>query len=192
SVFYIERMQPDWLAENRSHQRYPSLVAGFIFGSLGLLGLGPIGGSYLASFFSQSSEVPSSFLLVLGFIVLFAIISGSLVGLLNAFLYTREARSSADDKRWSWRRLGGCMVRGVLNGLLVGVLIGFPVGLFLGHHLHLDELTWGIAEGVIFWLFGALGFGLVDGLLGIQVTEIWPVETFAWSWAKMGRNLMKY
>ena len=192
SVFYIERMQPDWLAESRSRHQYPALVAGFIFGLLGLISLGPLGGPYLANFSLQSIGFQPSFISVLGFIILFGVISGSLVGMMSAFLYTREAGRSADDKRWSWRRIRCHIVRGVLNGLIVGILIGFFPGLLLAHRSGGNELTWGIAEGVLFWLLGALGFGLVDGLLSIQMTEIRPVETLAWSWAKMGRNLMKY
>lgn len=193
SVFYIERMQPDWLSEQRSHQQYPRLAAGLIFGLLGLLSLGPIGRPLVAGFSSQISGVQPSFVLVLGFMILFAAVSGSLVGLLNGLLYAREVRREpTDDRKWSWRRMGRCIVRGVFNGLLVGILIGFPSGLLTGHRLGGDELTWGIAEGVIFWLLGALGFVLIDRLLGVRVTEIRPVETFAWSWAKMGRGLMKY
>ncbi len=196
SVFYIERMQPDWLVENHVHHRYPSLVAGLIFGLLGLISLGPLGGPYLANFSLQVIGLQPSFIAVLGFIILFGLISGSLVGLVNAFLYRGEYRGeagrSADEKKGPWRRIGRHIIRGVLNGLIVGILIGFFPGLLLAHRSGGDELTWGIAEGVLFWLLGALGFGLVDGLLGIQVSEIRPVETFAWSWARMGRNLMKY
>jgi len=79
----------------------------------------------------------------------------------------------------------------VLNGLLVGLLLGLPYGWLLGHRLA-DQAAWIIMSGVIAGLLGGIGFGLIDGLLGIRVTAIQPAEVFAWSWAGMGRSLAKF
>lgn len=192
SIFYIERMQPDWLSENHLHRWYPFLVAALIFGLPTALGFGLIGWSVLADLFQISGTQPP-FVLVLGLTILFGLVSGSLFGLLNGWLYAREAtRRPAHNRRWPWRRIGRSIVWGVLNGLLCGLLIGFPSGLAQGYQQGGDALSSGIVRGVLFWPFGAVGFALIDGLLGIQVTEIQPAETFAWSWGRMRRNLVKY
>jgi hypothetical protein len=79
----------------------------------------------------------------------------------------------------------------VLNGLLIGLLIGFPYGLFLGQGQAGKNISI-ITTGVTFWLLGGLIFGLTEGLLGIQVAEIRPVEVFSWSWKDIGWNLVRF
>jgi eukaryotic-like serine/threonine-protein kinase len=189
SIFYIERMQPNWLPENHAPQRHSRLAAGLIFAFLGALLIGPFSG-YLIF---QSSELQSSFALALVLILLFGCISGLLFGLLNGLLYTRETGGQEHDGKWSLRRLGTHIFRGVFNGLLVGLLVGFPAGLFLSHlRGGGDELSSGIVQSIFFWLFGSAVFALIDGLLGIQVTEIQHAETFDWLKEKMTSNLLKY
>ena len=189
-IFYIERMQPDWLPENHYPQRYSRLAAGLIFGLLGALVVGPFSGSL----FFQSSGIQPSFGLVPSFILLFVCVSGLLFGLLNGSLYVREARSTVHGWKSLLRLIGRRFFRAVFNGLLVGLLIGFPSGLVLGHlpDAGTDELTSGIVQGTLFWLFGGAGFALIDGLLGIQLTKIQLAETFDWLWAEMKWNLVKY
>jgi hypothetical protein len=192
SIFYIERMQPDWLSEKHLRRWYPRLAAGIIFGLPTALGFGLVGGSLVADLYSQINRVPPPFILVLGFIIFFGLVSGSLFGLLNGWLYARETRRRpAHARRWPRRPLSRSIVPGVLNGLLFGLLIGCPLGLVQWDQ-HGDELPCVISRGILFWLLGAMGFALIDGLLGIEVTEIRPAETFAWSWVRMWRNLVKY
>ncbi len=189
TVFYIERMQPDWLEDQSSHQRYSRITTGLIFGLVGALCLGPAGGLIFASLIFPSSP---GFGILLGFAVLGGLVSGALFGLLNGLIQGQETeRRQSGKTRWSWKRAWGRIVRGVLNGWLVGLLIGLPYGLSLGQGLD-DELTWALTVGVIIGSLGGLGFGLIDGLLSIQTAEIRPKETFAWSWMGMGRNLVKF
>ena len=185
SVFYIERMQPNWLAGTCMQRWYPCLSAGLIFGLLGLLGLGPIGGLLLTNFLHQMSGVPSSLGLTLGLILVCGMVIGSLFGLLNGLLYAREAR------RKKWKRRGRRFIQAVLNGCLTSILLGLPYGWLLGHRIG-SQLSVIVMSGGVTSLLGGIGFGLIDGLLGIQVTTIQPAEAFVWSWAKMGRKLVKY
>lgn len=82
-------------------------------------------------------------------------------------------------------------MRGLANGWLTALLVGLPYGLYLQLPGSVDMATTGIIALVI-GILGALVFTLVDGFLGIQLTEIRPAETFGWSWTRMGRNLVKY
>ena len=185
SVFYIERMQPDWLLETRLQRWHACLSVGLIFGLLAALGFGPVGGSLLMnlSFVRNGVQPSPSLFLILA--LLFGFVSGSLFGLLNGLLYAREAQ------RGIWRRAGRRITQAMLNGLLVGLLLGLPYGWLLGYQLA-DQLAWILMSGVIAGLLGGIGFGLVDGLLGIRVTAIHPAEVFTWSWAGMGRSLAKF
>ncbi len=192
TVFYIERIQPHWLSESRSPRRYPRYAAGLIFGLIGSLGLGPAAWLLFTNLFLESSGVEPSLGLSVGFILLFGLVSGSLFGLLNGFLYEQEMeRRPARGMRWWWKRTRRRIVKRVLNGLLIGLLFGVPYGLALGQRLG-GGFSWMLPVGVIIGLLGGLGFGLIDGLLGIQMAQIQPAKMFAWSWASMGRNLLKF
>ncbi|GAC1701672.1 MAG: hypothetical protein PVS3B3_29280 [Ktedonobacteraceae bacterium] len=191
SIFYMERMQPDWLSESGSHRHYPRLSVGLIFGLLGSLGFGPTGWMLFPNLY-ESSRVQPPFGLSLGFILLFGLVSGSLFGLLNAFLYKQEAeRKLIRGMRWSWKRTLRRIVKGVLNGLLIGLLFGVPYGLALGLQQGSPFLGM-LSIGVLVTLLGGVGFGLLERLLDIQTAQIQSAETFAWSWASMGRNLVKF
>ena len=189
AVFYIERMQPDWLEDQSSRQRFSRATTGLIFGLVGALCLGPVGGLNVSSLIFASSP---GFGILLGFALFGVLVSGSLFGLLNGLIQGQEAEERQSVKtRWPWRRAWRRIVRCALNGGLVGLLVGFPYGLYLDQGLP-DELNWGLTVGVIIGSLGGLGFGLIEGFLSIQTAEIRPKETFAWSWIGMGLNLVKF
>ena len=192
SVFYMERMQPDWLSGSESHRHYPRLVAGLIFGLLGSLGFGPTVWMLFTNLYFESSGVQPAFGLSLGFILLFGLVSGSLFGLLNAFFYKQEMeRKLLHGMRRSWKFVLRRIVKGVLNGLLIGLLFGVPYGLALGLQLG-GPFIGMLSTGILFALLGGVGFGLIERLLDIQTAQIQPAETFVWSWTSMGRNLVKF
>jgi hypothetical protein len=125
-------------------------------------------------------------------ILLFGLVGGLLFGLLNGFSYAQEIeRGPIDRTRWSWWRIRERILTGINNGLLVGLLVGMPYGLSLGQRLG-DVPEWIFALEVISVLLGGFGFVLIDRLLDVQATDIQPAETFGWSWARMGRNLVKF
>lgn len=185
TVFYIERMQPDWLENEWSQQLYIRITVGLVFGLFGVLCLGPIDGLIFAQ--SPWSVAFLVFTLLCGFV------SGATLGLLNGFVSRPEVEKRQNGKtRWSWKRVWGRIARGMLNGGLAGGLVGIPYGLFLYQQLGSDKLTPVLIIGVMVGLVGSLVFLLIDGFLNIQTTEIRPAETFAWSWRKMGRNCVKF
>ena len=181
SVFYIERMQPDWLVESRMHGRYPGLMGGLTLGLFSAPVFGPIGGFLLAHLVSPQPPL----WLILGLMLVFGLMTGSLFGLFNGLMYAQEA------KRGFWSRLGRRVVQGIVNGVLIGFVLGVPYGLFLGQRAH-DQQGWIILIGTAFGILGGAGFVLVDSLLGLEVTAIRPVEVFTWTWAGMARKLLQY
>lgn len=198
AVFYIERMQPDWLEDHRSRRHYPGSTVGFIFALIGSLGLGPAGGQMLLNLLPSLNLLPKStgellsFILFLGLALLFGLVSGSLFGLVNAVLFTQDTEARPTTKlRGRQSRTPRRIAGAVLNGVLVGLLVGLPYGLSLGLRLG-DVQSWTLLSGGFAGLLGALAFGLVDGLLDIQTTVIRPAETFIWSWKKMWLKLVKF
>ncbi|MFL5699653.1 MAG: protein kinase domain-containing protein [Ktedonobacteraceae bacterium] len=186
TVFYIERMQPDWLEDQRSRKRYPHLVYGLTFALIGALCLGPAGGGL----YSLSSDVGG---LLAGTLVL-GLISASLFGLPNGLIAERPSVKRSDGRnRWSWRRLGERMGRALINGCLVGLLIGLPISLLaLQQEKGQNTFAFALAIVAIYSFLGGLVSLLIDGILGIQTTEIRPTETYVWSWTRMGHQFLKF
>ncbi|HLZ60293.1 MAG TPA: protein kinase [Ktedonosporobacter sp.] len=187
TVFYIERMQPDWLEDQWSRKRYPHLVYGLIFAFIGAFCLGPDGGKLFMPFPNMG-----------GFLVAalsFALVCASCFGMLNGLIAGRPPVKKANGRiRWSWLRIGERLSRALLNGCLVGLLIGLPFGIaVLQQRVNqtLNTQTNVLIIGVLFSFLGGLLSLLIDGILGIQTTEIRPTETFVWSWVKMGQQCLK-
>ncbi len=189
TAFYIERMQPDWLTERWALRSYPRMAAGLIFGLFGFLLLGPISGLLL--FVALATLRPPFLGISIPIEVLFPswmFLLGLVFGLFNGLTY--RLKHSA-KKKWIW---GGRIARGTLNGLLAGLSIGLPLGLLAYQESTSDlnsiislvgiVLVVGVVVGVVFFL--------IDSLLGLQMTEIRPTETFAWSWWRMARNVGKF
>ncbi|GAC1402091.1 MAG: hypothetical protein NVSMB49_17630 [Ktedonobacteraceae bacterium] len=185
SIFYIERMQPDWLSEGRAQQSsYARLAAGLIFGLLTALSLGPLGGMLFMTLWSMINRVQLPFGLLLDSMLLIGVVLGTLVGSLNGLLYMH------DKERRFWGRIGRYIAQAVLNGLLIGLLLGCPygvIGYLIVHDWNL--IAW---NGLIIGLLGGFVYVLIDALLGIRMADIRPAETFVWSWARMGWNLLKF
>ncbi|HZR40605.1 MAG TPA: NACHT domain-containing protein, partial [Ktedonobacteraceae bacterium] len=182
TVFYVERMQPDWLEDQWSRKRYPHLVYGLIFALIGALCLGPVGGMLFMY------DVGGYFFAVLPF----GLVCASFFGVLNGLIAgTPPVKKANGRNKWSWRRMWERIVRALFNGCLVGVLIGLPYGLYLLPQLN-NEIIVVPLVGMLLLLFGGLVSLFIDSMLDIQTTEIRPTETFVWSWARMGRQFLKF
>ena len=189
TVFYIERLQPDWLPGEK--RRAVRLVFGLVFGLVGL--------------YVWLAVVSSVFELVFGPIsgLVYGLVSGLVLGLVND--PSKEIKS-VETVHWSWRIVSGLvfgLVLGLLSGLFFG-LVGLGAGLFFGlvfgpvndpsgeiklveavhwswrKVLKSEVLVFGLVFGLVVWLLGWLLFGLfigtfiLRGLLqkGLSVGEI--------------------
>ena len=184
SIFYIERMQPDWLTEGRFQQSYARLATGLIFGLLTALILGPLSGMLLTTLWSMINKVHLSLGFLLGSMLITGVVLGTFVGFLNGLLYTH------DKERGFRGRLGRRIAQGVLNGLLIGLQLGCPFGVI--GYLIVHDSTLIALQGLNVGLLSGFAYVLIDVLLGIRIADIRPAEIFVWSWARMWRSLIKF
>ena len=195
TVFYIERMQPDWLEERQRIRRlYPRVVFGLIVGLLGTVGLGSCWRSFLAYNSYLKSTLSNKLFYLIGLTIILGLANGSILGLVNGFLYKEVDDEPTSYRRW-WRQARTRIIRSVLNGLLIGLLVGYPEGLILWYGnpdngMPLSDALL-LTSGFI-GLSSGLLYGLIEGLLHIQMTNIRPTETLAWLWTNMGRDLVKF
>ncbi len=141
TIFYLERLQPDWLPKRQSFF-YPwsvGLVFGLVFGLLGWLLDGPFAG------------------LVMGLVI------GSLLGLLTRW-GDKGKIEPVEDLDWSWNGLLIGLAGGLVIGLVIGPLFGLLLYLFFGgtHVMLVRELV----VGLVFGLVVGPDVGLVRGLVG--------------------------
>jgi hypothetical protein len=107
TVFYIERMQPDWLPKSRLHRLYYRAIVRLGIGT----GKGP------------GSGVVSG--------LIGGIVSGLAGGLVIALTSRIETEiQPAEVVVWSWRRL--VQVRSLKNKLIVGISSGLTLALLMG------------------------------------------------------------
>jgi hypothetical protein len=121
--FYIERMQPGWLAEERSQQLYRRVAVEL----LPRLLIGLVSGLYIG--------------LLLGSIEI-GLLGGVTFGLLSIVEEVKRVHGSI----WSWESWQRSIVRGLVFGLFFGLLLGLRSGLGTG-------LVFGIEQGVLFGPF---------------------------------------
>jgi serine/threonine protein kinase/DNA polymerase III delta prime subunit len=199
-IFYLERIQPDYAEQKTTHQRYPLLMVGFIFGVLLFLGLaGPLWLDGIALSIPSPTFSPAQLISIALF---FMSTSALLVGLINGRLYRQHPQSVSDSPgRRRWRGTGQRIVRGIVNVGLIGLAVGLPLCWFLifGDNLHTlggisisDSLITMALLSLFIGVIGASMLFLLDLLLDIQTTEIQPAELMTWSWRRMLRNLFKY
>lgn len=193
TVFYIERMQPDWLeAQPGAGRSYHRIVVGLIFGLLGFLVLGPLWGGTTWFVLEFLSATVKSFdpIPVFALALLFTFVGASILGLINSLFY-KQYEGSSTQKQRRWVKVRQWIARNLLNGLLVGLLFGVPSGFITGYAAH-DPLTGMLTVGPLMSILGVIMFGLLDGLLTLQTITIQPAEIVAWSWSNMWRYLVKF
>ena len=172
TVFYLERLQPDWLPVGRRWlptqgarllAGLVGLVAGLVVGLVAGLLLGLLGSEPVAPSAGRAAHLGSVVGLIAGLI-------GGLTG------YSREI-TPIETVRWSWSKflselllpsrhsLRDGLLGGALVGLGVGLLVwlsGWPAGLGLGL---IAGLVAGLGGGLVVGLVVGLGGGLVLGLV---------------------------
>lgn len=165
SVFYLERMQPDWLPEGRLSPVYERLAVqlpGMLIGVLICLVVTTL---FLSPFNNTI------------FYIIFGLIGVLLGGLFSGRII---AKTSSGIRLESWRISRFYFILGHLrNELLIGLGIGLSFGLIFG-------LRNGLSFGLTFGLIGIL---LSVILVGKDRT-IQPREIIVWSWRSFSQSLI--
>jgi hypothetical protein len=141
TVFYLERMQPDWLP------KVQAWLHRFSFSMVGWLGGGLVGGLI----FGLGGGLVGG----LGGWLFFGLLGG-LGGGLGSFMESEYIKKikPAEALRWSWKEMVGGFGLWLLGGLLFG----------LG-----NQTSW-MGRGLVVGLIFGLGLGLVGGLGGGVIT----------------------
>ncbi len=192
TVFYLERMQPDWLPEGRVRNLYPQLVTGLLYGLISMVGFWLIFGTMSTSFPNGSSP---GILNQLGIGLGVGLAGGLLFGLLNGLLSRLDSENKPNNP--TSETLGGVgrtVLRAVLNGLLFTLVFEGASYILLGSYWNYNSPSDFLLSNLPTALVSSLVFGVIDVFLGKQVRTniIKPAEVVAWSWAKMGWNLLKF
>ncbi len=183
--FYIERMQPDWLAKGQSRATYERLAGSFIDVAIGVLI-----GILVNTLFSSGSfdPYPSIF---------FNLAYGLFGGLIGGLISEGERRST-EKASWSWRNITHALIdiRHLRTGFLLGMIV-FLIGALLTWLGFADPLSSNLSQINMLnaWIHDALTVGLVGFLLSLL---FWGCKTANllddeanWSWRNIWRSLMK-
>jgi DNA polymerase III delta prime subunit len=122
TIYYLERMQPDWLV--RSSRFLFAFRVGLVSALIGGLAFGQIFGQVLAQASGQIRWQVSGLVFGLGFGLV-----GGLVGGLSS--YSAEIHP-IEKLRWSWSAAGGGRHSSLLFTLMFGLIIGLIFGLVAG------------------------------------------------------------
>lgn len=175
TVFYVERLQPDWLPTQRQQRSYRTLAVrlpGILMG--GLIGIW-IGGLFVLGRLSIGNG---------GFLVLSqTTFESCLLGLLLGLLFTGQQKTQPRLRAW-WEHLR--------NGFILGICGALPelLSLLLGYAGQIDLARMGALLGP-----ELLGFGLVGFLSSLLVKRTSSGDEAAyegrWSCARLWRNLTR-
>jgi hypothetical protein len=150
TVFYLERMQPDWLPQQKGwwQQISSTSVFGLLFGLVFLVFM-PVGGLSIGLLF------------------------GLFFGLFGWVLVVQMENSiqPVETLHWSWKEAHNGLVDVLANGLQLGLsiglfggLLGGLAGLLFGGPFLFYGLFAGLVGGLFGGLLGWLGVGLFGGL----------------------------
>ncbi|HZU04055.1 MAG TPA: protein kinase [Ktedonobacteraceae bacterium] len=157
AVFYIERMQPDWLPENRFRRLYRAMVGGLVYGQVsGLisgLAYGLVSG-LVAKLFLLHFDL---LIFVLVCMLVFTLIGGLVGGSINRDTEIKPAEVIVWSWANMWRRLAESLIIGLV-GWLVFSLISLLVFTLAGS---LESLS---ARILVFVLPYCFTGGVVGGL----------------------------
>jgi eukaryotic-like serine/threonine-protein kinase len=156
--FYIERMQPDWLADNQLHRFYTRRLARFAVG----LVIGLVGGLFLGAICGLVNSLVS--ILSISSMLLTAGSSGSTIPFIPII-----------PSVWAVPFMGEVLSSNLRVGMLLGLIVGLLFGLILGLAYKLNSeikpteaITWSWTGGWRSVIYGLVGVfvGVLSGLAG--------------------------
>jgi len=194
TVFFLEQMQPDWLADRRRRFLYQLsiglvgwLLVGLLYGLLvGLLN-GLLVGLVFGLIGGPGGGLVYGLLVGLGLGLLVGLLYGLVGRLLARRLGDQPAELSTNQLRLrpnqgTWRSARNGLVYGLVFGLLVGLTTGLVNGLQFG----LDSgLINGLLVGLFLGLFGGLAGGL-GAFLQHFALRFWLWRASALPWNVVG------
>jgi len=154
AIFYIERMQPDWLPESWLHRLYYRILVrlgmGVAAGLIISLTIGIAFGLFIGAGKGPGSGVVSG--------LISGVVSGLASGLVIALTSRIETEiRPAEVVVWSWRRL--VQVRSLKKKLIVGISSGLTLALLMG--LALVETSPSLSARLLFLIVLAIALIIV-------------------------------
>ena len=164
TIFYLERMQPDWLPEGRLSRAYERLairLLGILIGVLVSLVVGMLISSFLG--------------------IAFGIFFGPIGGLLGGLFSGRNIANPSEERRLGSWKISWChfIIGPLRNGLLVGLIYGLISGLS-------ERLSTGLSIGLSIGLGGVLLSVIFEKGNAAQL----QTETHVRSWRSLWRRLI--
>ncbi|MGH2707765.1 MAG: NACHT domain-containing protein, partial [Actinomycetota bacterium] len=132
SEFHLDRLQPGWLptpGQQRLATLGPAISVGLIAGLLDGVAYGLIRGP------------------------VWGLLNGAAYGLFFGLFAGLRSTEPVKEVRWSWRRMGYGLRRGLIIGLIIGPAVGLVAGPVLGL---INALIWTLGFGTFFGLFAGL------------------------------------
>lgn len=182
TVFYVERIQFDWLAPNRIRHLLPAICIGCIQGIF--IGI-------VLTFFCLLFHSVKSTLIIAGVLTLWNIGFGILLNCCLLEWFQRLERQNPPTHHpnsfldTSLQLLNNRIIYGIVFAILNTLMIGLLFGLLGDLHMALQEaLKYGLFYGC-----------LIGGTLLVQgpvLPIIQPAESVIWSWKTMQRNAVRY
>jgi len=160
--FYIERMQPDWLLDDRLRQLYRFFAVEFGFVRVFL------------PFEKLGSRLAS---------LVFGLTTSKLE------IEIKPAETIAWSWVNMWQGLFKTLKRGLVFSLVVGLVFGLIVWLIVGVLL---VLVSGLTIGLYYGFASGFSAGLIFALLLETDTEIEPKEIVVWLWEEMRHELVAW
>ena len=144
TVFYLERMQPDWLPDDQ--QIIPGAVLALLVGAVGGLFFG----------------LPAWYIGGLGIGLAAGLFGAVLQGTITLFfaMVGEIPITSVESLRWSWSAMRPVVLLIFIGRLAWGLVIGLGFGLLIGLF---TSLVSGVSVGLSAGLIAALGIGLSIG-----------------------------
>jgi eukaryotic-like serine/threonine-protein kinase len=178
TVFYIERIQPDWLPNLRSRRIYHGFTTGLIFGVVfGFYygyGDGLIEGLVVFLIFGLLFGLVNGVVIALSNVqkdgLALAIFSGIFGGLEIGLTYwllgkVEIAIQPVEIVTWSWKNIQRNFVNFLLIGSIIGLVLGMLSGLSHGQvYGPIVGAAYGFNNGLLVFLVLGLFFGLSSGL----------------------------
>lgn len=156
TVFLIESLQPDWLANSRQRWAY-AIGVGILTAPCFTIGIGIVG--YLLS--NLWTGIMAGLLFGLG---------GGLAGTL-IYGFMHHQINTVETLKWSSKKARQYLKLGLGVGLVSGVVLGVGLGVAYGYILNMSEgFLFGLVYGPIAGMSIGLVFVLLQGLMGPSVS----------------------